>query len=281
MTAPDTLQQRVRDAFDQIHVPHEVNQATLDAIKSYSEQTPVPPKRKPRAKLTLYKWFAFAACLAAALLFGGYGVWTHPTALLDIDVNPSLSLKVNCLNYVIEAEPLNEDAAEVVAQTPLVGMPCDQALETLANSSALSLYIDNDALADISVASDSEAQSNQLYEWARDIFSSCFAEVVQTQVTFDEMETAHGHGMGAGKYRAACQLMNLDEDATLESCAKMSMSELHECINKCQHKQIESGASQQSEADSDSTEVARRGEAKMHSEGHGHKGEQRKHREAN
>lgn len=233
MTTSDNLDQRVRDSFAQITVPDEVNQATLAFIREYGEKQPAI---KVRPQRTLRRWLALAACLIVLVtLVGGYNLWMRPTALLDIDVNPSISLEVNCFNYVIAATPLNEDAQSVLEQTPVVGKSCEAALEALAQSPALTIYSSSDALAEISVASDNETQSNQLCDLAQDTFAPLFAQVSPTHVTFDEMQTAHGHHMGAGKYRAACRLMELDDTATLESCAEMSVSEIHSCINECQH----------------------------------------------
>lgn len=260
MTTPDKLNERVRDAFDSIHVPDEVNQATLAALQAYAEQnaslpshdqthlghsvpmaTPVPTTQ--RKKASSHRWLALAACLVfAVMLVGGLGVWNNPTALLDIDINPSLSLKVNCFNYVIGAEALNDDAQAVLDETSVVGMPCEEALATLASSQAFARYVSEHASAEVSIASEDESQSNQLCSWAQEVFAPLFSNVTNTHVTFEEMQVAHGHCMGAGKYRAACQLMELDDAATLESCSQMSMSELHECINQCERRRAGWGA---------------------------------------
>lgn len=46
-------------------------------------------------------------------------------------------------------------------------------------------------------------------------------------------EDAHYAGMGVGKYRAAQQLMELDDSVTLDDCAGMTMRELHDRIDAC------------------------------------------------
>ncbi len=46
-------------------------------------------------------------------------------------------------------------------------------------------------------------------------------------------EDAHHAGMGVGKYRAAQQLMELDDSVTLDDCAGMTMRELHDRIDAC------------------------------------------------
>ena len=74
--------------------------------------------KKPRLKKLSFPIRHFGSSFAAAaavLIFAGtVSAYAMPLSFVTIDVNPSLSMGVNVFNRVIEADPGNEDGADIL-----------------------------------------------------------------------------------------------------------------------------------------------------------------------
>lgn len=252
------LEEQVKAAFDSIELPQTVKQQTLDrvldrssadahadrsALSSANEKASVIEpsfKRTRRRKTMTILSGALAACLiVAAALFAIPQHETtveeilEPTAFVDIDINPSIQLKLDQSGTVVDSEGINDDGVEALSKVALEGMSYEQALKTLAESDALAPYFEEDAFVAVSVSSQDQAQEQALIDaseaWLASVpcRSSCS---VASQQFYEE---AHSHGMGCGRYAAAVELIELDPDTTLEECSRLSMRELHDRIASC------------------------------------------------
>jgi len=78
-------------------------------------------------------WVTAAAAVLLALLVG-YWQWnlTRPAALVMIDINPSVQLTVNGRSQVIQAEGLNEDGREVLAEVVWRRQPVEDVAAAIA-----------------------------------------------------------------------------------------------------------------------------------------------------
>lgn len=256
------LKRQVQKAFDELHAPQEVKQQTLAAIEAARAQadsapaaaanssatishqeTTTPPTQRFRAWRTRRFAAALAACLALiAVCAGGYQIYMQPTAFVGIDVNPSLELEVNRFGVVVDARALNDDAASLLERVSLKQRSYTDALASLAQSEAFASYLQEDAFVEISVTSDDEQQSQTLCaqsdSYIRELPCSGSCSAVDAQ-TRNEAAQA---GMGVGRYRAACELIALDDSYTLEECSSMSMRELRDHIEACSHEGGESSS---------------------------------------
>lgn len=61
---------------------------------------------------------------------------------IKISINPEIELAVNEENVVVEVIPINDDASIFTSDLDLVGMPVDEALNTIVDSSIETGYID-------------------------------------------------------------------------------------------------------------------------------------------
>ena len=73
---------------------------------------------------------AAAACLCIAALYGGGMRWqnTRVESVIGLDVNPSIEISVNRKDKILEAEPLNDDGAVVLADMELNGVDLNLSL---------------------------------------------------------------------------------------------------------------------------------------------------------
>lgn len=232
------LDSRIREAFDGVSLPASVKQQTLQAIdRLQDEQTPAVPAsvaaaaRRTRAPRTRRFAIALAACLAlCAIGFGGFTAFASETAQVGIDINPSIELGLNRFDCVVSARPINEDGERLLAAVDLEGKSYDEAMAVLAGSGEFQSYIASDGYVEISVTSSDAGQAASLTKKSDAYLESLPCHGVCRTVSVEHREEAVSAGMGAGRYSAALELMELDPSITLEDCRSMSMRELRDRI---------------------------------------------------
>ena len=70
------------------------------------------------------------------------------TALVSIDVNPSIELQINRYNRVISADSFNQDGADLLEQVNIQNMPYTDAVKAILNCDAMSDYVKKRRLGD-------------------------------------------------------------------------------------------------------------------------------------
>lgn len=258
-----TAENRMREAFDALALPPDVKAATLAAIERAREDglrecaSPHPnaqtaqsgssPSSAPdnviairaaertcTAKRTRRRWrlpLAAAACLvAAAFGFGGYTAYATETAVIGIEVNPSIELGINRFDTVVAARALNEDGEALLAEVSVVGDPYAEAIGEITASDAFASLNAADALIDVSIVCENDAQADALLQTSDDAIAACEAAGSCHRASGKEYEAASDAGMGVGRYAAAEELMALDPSISLGDCRAMTMREIIDAI---------------------------------------------------
>ncbi|WP_165248359.1 anti-sigma-I factor RsgI family protein [Adlercreutzia sp. ZJ141] len=234
------VDQQVRDAFAKVCAPESVKSTTLAFIESQRksesslsnlEQEPVVLKRAHRVVAARRIRFAapIAACmLLVVLCFGGVTAYCTPAAYVDIDVNPSLELSVNCFGVVVSARGLNEEGCEIVDEVDLTHCSYTTAIDRLAESQALSSYVTEDAMVDVVVSARNSKQADRLERESEAGFSEIPCQTACSRADRQTHESAHACGMSMGRYEIAQQLVEADDSLSMDECAAMSMRELRD-----------------------------------------------------
>ncbi len=107
---------------------------------SVYEMTTQPTQRRKSA------WVRRLAVAAAAVFVAGFGVWYGygqfaVDAVIGIDVNPSIELKINRSESVLSATPLNEDAEAILDGMDLKNVDLDVAVNALIGSMLKNGYV--------------------------------------------------------------------------------------------------------------------------------------------
>ena len=227
------LEQRVREAFDEVSLPPEVRARTLAAIDDLVQPREASPSKPPAPRMVKCRRaaIALAACLVlAAVGLIGSRLYFEETAFVGIDVNPSIELGINRFDIVVSAKAYNEDGEALLRDVSVTGKPYDSAVATLTSSTAFAPYLESDAYIAISVASNDAGQSDTLRTQSDACLRSLSCEGSCHTVDAETRAAASAAGMGAGRYQAALRLLELDGSLTLEDCASMSMHELRSRI---------------------------------------------------
>lgn len=156
------------------------------------------------------------------------------TAFVDIDINPSVQLRLNSSDCVVGAEGINDDGASLLSSVPVDGLSYGQALRALTSSEALAPYVDGDPFIALSVSSESQDQERALTNVSETYLASCPYRGSCNGFSQQFYDEAHSHGMGCGRYAAAVRLSELDPSISVDDCSGMTMRELHDRIAHCE-----------------------------------------------
>lgn len=156
------------------------------------------------------------------------------TAFVDIDINPSVQLRLNSSDCVVGAEGINDDGASLLSSVPVDGLPYGQALRALTSSEALAPYVDGDPFIALSVSSENQDQERALTDLSESYLASCPYRGSCNGFSQQFYDEAHSHGMGCGRYAAAIRLSELDPSVSIDDCSGMTMRELHDRIAHCE-----------------------------------------------
>ena len=161
-----------------------------------------------RAKAAFWKRAALAAaaCLALVLVgVGGYRWYAEPTALVSVDVNPSVELELNRFDTVMAARGVNADGQALLESVPVAGKTYAEAMDALASSEAFSRYVSDDSYVEITVVCDDAEQARTLEEASGACLASLPCEGACQAAGRGEWQAAREAGMGVGRYRAALE----------------------------------------------------------------------------
>lgn len=198
-----------------------------------SSPNPVAPAARPSRRRRRWAPLAAAACLllAGILCATGWHIWQQPAAFVGVDVNPSLELTVNAFDRVVKATAINEDGAAVLDALSLEGQSYEAAFNTLMDSEAMAPYLAEDAFVDVNITAQDSALASELQAQSDAVLASHPYQGACHHADEATREAAAAAGMGVGRYRAACELAELDDSVTVDDCSSMTMRELHDAID--------------------------------------------------
>ena len=215
---------RVRDefrlAFDPIVADESLKQKTRQRVESALSH------RRPRMRRRV---LIGAACALLFLVIGGYRLLFATSAVISIDINPSLELRVNRFDRVIGAEGFNSDGEELLRTLSLFYRPYEQAVTEVLGSEAVSSCLAEDELLEVTIVHGSPAQGQRLLDGISDLLSDT-PNATCCAVNQDEVAQAHTLGLSYGKYRVYLELHSLLPDLTPQQVAGLTMRELRQLL---------------------------------------------------
>ncbi|NLY46152.1 MAG: hypothetical protein GX053_09225 [Tissierella sp.] len=166
-----------------------------------------------------------AIALLVAIGFGGFKL-TEPSYALRMDVNPSIEIVSNRLNRVVEVNPLNDDAREMLKDYKIGNKDLKNTIEDLADLMVLTGYISGgkDNLVMITVEDDS-ANSDIVNKLNRAI--TAYLENKQIEATIvNQSIPKENISEKTSKEIVAEKISELDDDLDFEKIADMTLREL-------------------------------------------------------
>ncbi len=228
----------------------------VDEPATPAEPEPIqPPVRRRTRAVSRVAWIAAAASFV--LVLGGVflalrlgreePVPPPPPTVIAFDVNPSLELQIDSDRTVIETHALNTDAEVVLADTNLVGLPLDTAVDNLVVALLHHGYINaehNTIL--VSVDGDEISADDLQAELSARITEQLKVQEIDASVitqTYDRTETAaplpEKQEISAAKAalirKIQAAVLPGTENMTYEELAAMSLDDLNAIILQNPH----------------------------------------------
>lgn len=217
------MHDKIWAAFDEIHSEEDLKAQTRAYLTREAQSR---RHRSGRSHIIP----ALACCLLVLLAgWGGYHTYFTPSAIISIDVNPSLELGVNRFDKVVSVEGYNDDGAALADAIDVKYMDYAQALTRILDSDAFAPYASEDAAVSIAVFGSDEQKSSEMLSQVE----ACTAGYRNTHCYADNMEVAaaaHAAGLSCGKYRAYLELHVLDPSVTPADIQGMTMREIRDRI---------------------------------------------------
>ena len=202
---------------------------------------PMPKRKRPMRRAA--PWLA-AACLLLVIAGGVMGVRYQKASavasLVSLDVNPSVLLEVNGAEKVLSAQPINDDAGEILDGMDLRGTDLNVAINAIVGSLLKHGYVHELANSVLVSVEDSDAdrgaaleekltgEISQVLESA-----SINGAVVSQSFSGDDAlrQKAEEYGISMGKAALIQSLVENSTHLTFESLAGLSINELNLLVN--------------------------------------------------
>lgn len=219
------MSNRIHDAFGAVHADRQLKENTKEYL---FENVYAKKKRRPPHPM---RYAAAVCCVLLVFVFGSAGVYNIPVATISVDVNPSVEMKVNLLDRVVDIICFNSEAEKIASGLSLKNMKYEEAVTTLLDSEKDAGYLGSDSAVDISVSGNSESRCSKISETINNCTSEGYGSVHCSHATEEEVSGAEEAGLSVGKYRAYLELKELDPDITVEDIQNMSMRQIRDRID--------------------------------------------------
>ncbi len=213
----------------------------IDAIFSRCDEEkgtviPMTIKKKKMGMAALI----IAACFILVVIGGGIGIGHRQAnsvaSVIMLDVNPSIELKVNQEERVLEALPLNDDAQAILNGMDLKNTQLEVAVNAIMGSLLKNGYIDELANSILLTVEDSDPdRASQLQSSLTQMINAVMesstingAILSQTVEQNQQLQQkADQYGISLGKARLIDQLISKNPSLTFDSLAGRTVNELN------------------------------------------------------
>ena len=213
-----------------------------DEVKQSERKGVVIDMKKPTNK---NKWIQKVSLIAAAfavIAIGGFSfnhVYNNSSkvaSVVDLDVNPSIEIKVNKAEKIIEVDPLNKDAKIIVDGMELKGVKLDVAMNAIIGSMLKNGYItdlQNAILVTVDNKNDKKSQEMQ-QKLAAEIekilksnsIDGCVVSQTSKGLDPELVKLAEANQISVGKAKLINSIISQDGKYKFEDLAKLSIHEL-------------------------------------------------------
>ncbi len=151
------MKNEITQAFDAVRADERLKRKTKAYLRKatldYGRDTWREKQRRRR----------IASCAAMlVLMVVSAGMWLLPVTSIDLDINPSLELRVNSFGRVTRLKGLNADGLALVDDLDVKGMRYDDAMQRILISEELEPYLENGSLISITVVGKDESLAEQM-----------------------------------------------------------------------------------------------------------------------
>ena len=183
------------------------------------------------------KKYAIAACVVVLLFgmsIGGYAYYKTPVAYLSLDINPSVELGVNALNYVVSATGYNTDGKTILDGQNVINFNVKDTVNKLVKSASDKGFIASDGSTIVSVISETKnlSTASMLENYAEQGVNEAIKStgeivvVYKDNVDISKRNEAKKLGITPGKLNLIQELQVLDPTITIDKYKDATVTEI-------------------------------------------------------
>lgn len=229
------MQEQVRAAFDAIEVSDTQVEKTKYAV--------LANMRAPKAARSHKHWGIMTVIAVACLLFVSTSAMLYftPTAVVSVDINPSLELEINRFDRVMDVNGYNEDGTALAKTLDLSHMSYNEAIDVLMASETVNRLMAEDGDLTIAVVpTRSVEQGDEIVAYV----NQCTAQHQNAHcytMSNDAHHQAKELGLSCGRYQAYEALVKAEVDISPDQLNAMSMKEIRELMDTYGIDDVQSG----------------------------------------
>lgn len=236
----DFIQEKVKKVFT-ADVP-DVYASVLSDVKNQKGQVRTMKSKSTSRKTGLIA--AMAVCLVAVFalvlgitMFGGDG---KASAIVSLDVNPSVQIEVDENGKVIKVQAINDDAAEIIGTMDLSGSTLEVAVNAIVGAMVRAgklSEIQNSILLSVNAKNaelEKQISDRLTAEVNKAMQESGLGAAILSQSVADDKELAalaEKYGITEGKAQLIKKILGLAPQYTFESLVGLTVNELNVIIN--------------------------------------------------
>ncbi|WP_297210896.1 PepSY domain-containing protein [uncultured Flavonifractor sp.] len=235
------VEARLRTALEHA-APDDLNGVLTRCGAQSGDVIPLPKRRRPMRRAA--PWLV-AACLVLVLAGGVMGVRyqraSAVASLVSLDVNPSVLLEVSEAQKVLSAQPINDDAGNILDGMDLRGTDLNVAVNAIVGSLLKHGYVDELANSVLISVEDSDAARGAALE---EKLTGEIAQVLESASIHGAIlsqsfsggddalrQQAEAYGISMGKAALIQTLVDSSTHLSFESLAGLSINELNLLVN--------------------------------------------------
>lgn len=213
----------IREAFDAVRADERLRRQTKAYLRKATLDYGRDVQRRRQRQMRL------ASCTAAlVLMVVSAGMWLLPVTSIDLDINPSLEIRVNTFGRVTRLKGLNADGLALVEELDVKGLPYDEAMQRILISEELEAYLDNGSLISITVVGKDESLAEEMLS---KVVCRAYAIAEEDNIYYCQTDpetarAARSVGLCVLRYQVWQQLKESDPSITVEAVAMMPKAEI-------------------------------------------------------
>ena len=219
------MQNDIKRVFDNIKASDELKQKTYVYLQG---------KMKKRKRNVINKYTASFASIVLLISVGifGYFFYMTETAVLDIDVNPSIELSLNRFDRVVGMHAYNEDGSRILNGIDIQNKSYQDALSAIINEMTEAGYIKEEGRFTATLMTDGKKDSseklNELKDYINMLLEYDTPSVQQEVFSVDSTTKEHAHqeNITPAKYLAILELQEVDPSVSIDECRDHSIDEI-------------------------------------------------------
>ena len=219
------MEDKIKAAFNSIRADEKLKNNTREFIaqktRSYTKRISSKYRVIPAAA---------AVCLVLALLTG-FKLYFTPTTHINIDINPSLDLGINCFDRVISVSALNDDGKKLIETLDIKYASYDEALRRILDNQNVEALLSENELMTVTVIETNNAQCDNIISAVKDC-TTAYANIHCHSASSEQASAASELGLSYERYLAYLELRAVDPNITPEKIRDMTMREIRELTDQ-------------------------------------------------